>query len=83
LGRDLAPKILLDRHCDRTDLVDRFVDEAQIWGLLQYPGVVPVYELGTVGDRRPFFTTSVGSCIRAGPLGERQGAHSGMIIDVN
>jgi hypothetical protein len=51
LGRDLALKILLDHHCDRTDLVDRFVEEAQICGQLQHPGVVPVYELGTLGDR--------------------------------
>jgi serine/threonine-protein kinase len=56
LGRDLALKVLLDRHRERTDLVDRFVEEAQICGQLQHPGVVPVYELGTLGDRRPFFT---------------------------
>src|SRR5262249_45122461 len=56
LGRDLALKILLDRHRERTDLVDRFVEEAQICGQLQHPGAVPVYELGPRGDRRPFFT---------------------------
>ena len=56
LGRDLALKVLLDQHRDRSDLVDRFVEEAQICGQLQHPGVVPVYELGTLPDRRPFFT---------------------------
>ena len=55
LGRDLALKVLLDQHRDRPDLVDRFVEEAQICGQLQHPGVVPVYELGTLADRRPFF----------------------------
>ena len=55
LGRDLALKVLLDRHRDRPDLVGRFVEEAQICGQLQHPGVVPVYELGTLADRRPFF----------------------------
>ena len=55
LGRDLALKILLERHRDRLDLVGRFVEEAQICGQLQHPGVVPVYELGTLADRRPFF----------------------------
>ena len=55
LGRDLALKVLLDRHRDRPDLVGRFVEEAQICGQLQHPGVVPVYELGTLIDRRPFF----------------------------
>ncbi|MFO0891546.1 MAG: tetratricopeptide repeat protein [Isosphaeraceae bacterium] len=55
LGRELALKVLLDQHRDRSDLVDRFVEEAQICGQLQHPGVVPVYELGTLADRRPFF----------------------------
>ena len=55
LGRDLALKVLLDHHRDRPDLVGRFVEEAQICGQLQHPGVVPVYELGTLADRRPFF----------------------------
>ncbi len=55
LGRDLALKVLLNRHRDRPDLVGRFVEEAQICGQLQHPGVVPVYELGTMADRRPFF----------------------------
>jgi tRNA A-37 threonylcarbamoyl transferase component Bud32 len=56
LGRDLALKILLDQHRQRADLVDRFVEEAQICGQLQHPGVVPVYELGNLADQRPFFT---------------------------
>jgi serine/threonine-protein kinase len=56
LGRDLAVKVLLDAHKEKPDLVRRFVEEAQIGGQLQHPGVVPVYELGTFGDRRPYFT---------------------------
>ena len=56
LGRDLAVKVLLDDHRDDPDLVRRFVEEAQIGGQLQHPGIVPVYELGTFADRRPFFT---------------------------
>ncbi len=55
LNRDLALKVLLERHRDRADLITRFVEEAQICGQLQHPGVVPVYELGTLGDKRPFF----------------------------
>ncbi len=43
LGRDLAIKVLLDRHRDRPEFVHRFVEEAQIGGQLQHPGVVPVY----------------------------------------
>ena len=56
LGRDLAVKVLLEKHQDKPELVRRFVEEAQIGGQLQHPGVVPVYELGRFADRRPFFT---------------------------
>ena len=55
LGRDLAVKVLLDRFRDRPDLVRRFVEEAQIAGQLQHPGIVPVYELGAFADQRPYF----------------------------
>lgn len=56
LGRDLAVKVLLDKHMDRPELILRFVEEAQIAGQLQHPGIAPVYELGTLTDRRPFFS---------------------------
>jgi len=55
LGRDLALKLLLEKHRDRPDLIERFVEEAQICGQLQHPGIVPVYELGILADKRPFF----------------------------
>ncbi len=48
--------MLLDSHCEKPEMVRRFVEEAQIGGQLQHPGVVPVYELGSFVDRRPFFT---------------------------
>src|SRR5262249_10529912 len=53
---ELAVKVLLRSHKDQPDLVRRFVEEAQIGGQLQHPGVVPIYELGALADRRPFFT---------------------------
>ncbi len=56
LGRDLAVKVLLESHEDKPELLRRFVEEAQIGGQLQHPGIVPVYELGTFADRRPYFT---------------------------
>ncbi len=55
LGRDLAVKVLLEDHRERPELVRRFVEEAQIAGQLQHPGIVPVYELGAFADRRPYF----------------------------
>lgn len=45
LGRDLAVKVLLDSHRGKPDMIRRFVEEAQIAGQLQHPGIVPVYEL--------------------------------------
>jgi serine/threonine protein kinase len=45
----------LESHKDNPDLLRRFVEEAQIGGQLQHPGIVPIYELGTFADHRPFF----------------------------
>ncbi len=55
LGRELAIKVLLESHQGDPQVIRRFVEEAQIGGQLQHPGVVPVYELGTFPDRRPYF----------------------------
>ena len=52
LGRDVAVKVLLEKHRDSPEMVRRFVEEAQIAGQLQHPGVVPVYELGRLPDGR-------------------------------
>ena len=56
LGRELAVKVLLGEHRGRPELVRRFLEEAQIAGQLQHPGVAPVYEMGRFADDRPFFT---------------------------
>ncbi len=55
LGRDLAVKVLLEKYANRPEIARRFIEEAQIGGQLQHPGVVPVYDIGRFGDR-PFFT---------------------------
>ena len=74
LGRDLAVKILLEEHRRTPDLVRRFVEEAQIGGQLQHPGIVPVYELGSFDDRRPYFTMKlVKGRTLAALLGDRSG----------
>jgi serine/threonine-protein kinase len=56
LNRDVALKVLRDDFRNRAGMMQRFVEEAQIGGQLQHPGVVPIYELGTLDDRRPFFS---------------------------
>jgi serine/threonine-protein kinase len=71
LGRDLAVKVLLEKHADRPEVARRFIEEAQIGGQLQHPGVVPVYDVGRFGDR-PFFTMKlVKGQTLAAILGER------------
>jgi serine/threonine-protein kinase len=55
LGRDLAVKVLLEKYAQRPEVARRFREEAQIGGQLQHPGVVPVYDIGSFGNR-PFFT---------------------------
>jgi serine/threonine protein kinase len=55
LGRDLAVKLLLERHRNNPELIRRFVMEARIAGQLQHPGMVPVHELGALDDGRPYF----------------------------
>jgi len=56
IGRDVALKILRKRHGDNPAMVRRFIEEAQIAGQLQHPGIVGVLTLGRGGDRRPYFT---------------------------
>ena len=74
IGRDVAIKVLREDLRDNGDLVRRFVEEAQIGGQLQHPGVVPIYELGTFADRRPFFSMKlVKGQTLAGLLAARSG----------
>jgi eukaryotic-like serine/threonine-protein kinase len=56
LGRDVAIKVLREDRRHSAELVRRFVEEAQIGGQLQHPGLVPIYELGTFADQRPYFS---------------------------
>src|SRR5260221_1511041 len=72
LGRDLAVKVLLEKHMNRPEVTRRFVEEAQISGQMQHPGVVPVYDFGHFG-KRPFFTMKlVKGQTLAALLGERE-----------
>ncbi|PHR97815.1 MAG: hypothetical protein COA78_27050, partial [Blastopirellula sp.] len=75
LGRDLAIKVLLDDHKDKPEIVQRFIEEAQIGGQLQHPGIAPVYELGQFADQRPFFSMKlVKGKTLSEILSEREGA---------
>jgi WD40 repeat protein len=56
LGRDLAIKVLHESQAFKPGVVNRFIEEAQIGGQLQHPGIAPVHELGMFEDGRPFFS---------------------------
>src|SRR4029079_18530405 len=73
LGRDVAVKVLLEKHLDTPDMVRRFVEEAQIGGQLQHPGIVPVYELGRLPDGRLYIAMKL---IRGRTLAEVLGGRA-------
>jgi serine/threonine protein kinase/formylglycine-generating enzyme required for sulfatase activity len=64
LNRRLAMKVLLERSAPRDDderrlasqLTGRFLEEAQVTGQLDHPGVVPVHELGLDQNGKVWFT---------------------------
>jgi tRNA A-37 threonylcarbamoyl transferase component Bud32 len=55
LCREVAIKILRAEYCGDAEMKRRFSREMLIAGQLQHPGILPVYELGRLPDRRPFF----------------------------
>ena len=56
LGLDVAMKVLHPGHAGNPAMIQRFIEEAQISGQLQHPGILPVYELGLDAGLRPYFT---------------------------
>jgi serine/threonine-protein kinase len=57
LGRDVALKELRPERVANPAVLGRFVQEAQITGQLEHPGIVPIYEVGKrPEDEAPFYT---------------------------
>ena len=65
LRRRLAMKVVLDEDrafdkpgpaSSRTRAIARFIEEAQVTGQLDHPGIVPVHELGLDKEGRVYFT---------------------------
>src|SRR5262249_712577 len=73
-NRTLAIKILREDHAGKPDLESRFLEEAQLTGQLQHPGIPPAHEIGRLPDGRPFFSMKLikGQTLAA-LLRERQG----------
>jgi serine/threonine protein kinase len=55
LHREVAVKQIQMRHADEPESRVRFVQEAEITGGLEHPGIVPVYGLGSYADGRPYY----------------------------
>jgi serine/threonine protein kinase len=54
--RSVAMKVLRTGHEFSADKLMRFVGEAQLTGQLEHPNIVPVYQLGLLGDGQVFYT---------------------------
>ncbi len=56
LRRSVALKVLRKEFLGRRDVVERFLEEAQITGQLEHPNIVPVHEMGVDGAGNLYFT---------------------------
>ncbi len=55
LNRQVALKEILPNHADDQTRRQRFIQEAEITGQLEHPGIVPIYGLGASPDGRPYY----------------------------
>ena len=56
IGRDVALKVIRDDRAEHERARTRFFTEARVQGQLEHPAVVPVYDLDTTANGRPYFT---------------------------
>jgi len=57
LGRELAMKVIRPVETGRSRrLLRRFLEEAEVIGRLEHPGIVPIHELGLDPDGQVYFT---------------------------
>ncbi|MBM83921.1 MAG: hypothetical protein CMJ78_25475 [Planctomycetaceae bacterium] len=55
LHRDIAYKELLPRALRNPAVKERFLEEAQITGQLEHPGIVPIYDIGYQHNGAPYY----------------------------
>ncbi len=58
LGRTVALKTL-DTEDGETGLGQRLIQEARVLARLEHPGLVPVHDLGTLPDGRPYYVMKI------------------------
>jgi serine/threonine protein kinase len=54
INRNVAIKLLHERFSSDSPAARRFLEEAQITGQLQHPGIPPIYQVGRLTNGRPF-----------------------------
>lgn len=55
IHREIAFKELLPKALKNRVIVERFLEEAQITGQLEHPGIVPIYDVGYQENGTPFY----------------------------
>ena len=68
LNREVALKIIQQPIAGNPQQLARFLQEAEITGGLEHPGIVPIYALGQNADGRPYYTMRL---VKGVTLGER------------
>jgi serine/threonine protein kinase/Flp pilus assembly protein TadD len=56
LQREVAFKELLPHALENRAYFERFLEEAQITGQLEHPGIVPIYDLGWQANGTPYYS---------------------------
>ena len=56
LNRFLAMKLILDGTANDPERMSRFIQEAQVMGQIDHPGIVPIHDFGVDHKGRVFFT---------------------------
>ena len=59
LGRAVALKRLHNHLSPWSDILARFVEEAQVTAQLEHPGILPLYDLGQLSDGQWYYTMPV------------------------
>lgn len=59
IGRSVALKFMSNLYLGDDDARRRFIEEARITGQLEHPGIIPIHELGLLGDGQPYYSMRI------------------------